>query len=92
MDGPVVGDAKKAIDKNNVNYVLKWILPENEKEIKQTFDLIMKVRGFSPDAEKLADKYDHVLQIIPWALSGLFLLISVLFGVLYFRNSQKRIG
>jgi hypothetical protein len=57
MDGPVVGDAKKAIEQNNVNYVLKWVLPENEKEIKQAFELTMKVRGYGPNPERLADQY-----------------------------------
>jgi hypothetical protein len=35
MDGPVVKDAKKAIETNNVNYVLKWVRVEDEKEIKE---------------------------------------------------------
>ncbi len=57
MDGPVVADAKKAIDQNNVSYALKWVRPENEAEIKETFNLLMKVRALSPDAKKLSDKY-----------------------------------
>jgi hypothetical protein len=57
MDGPVVADAKKAIDQHNVNYVLKWIKPESEKEIIEAFDLIMKIRDFSMDAKQIADKY-----------------------------------
>ena len=57
MVGPVVGDAKKAIEQNNVNYVLKWVLPDNETEIKDAFALIMKVRTFSPDAKELSDRY-----------------------------------
>jgi len=57
MDGPVVADAKQAIEQNNVNYVLKWVLPDNEKELKDAFDLIMKVRILSPDAEQLSDKF-----------------------------------
>lgn len=57
MDGPTVVDAKKAIEKNNVNYVLKWVQAADEKEIIETFELTMKVRVLSPEAEKLADKY-----------------------------------
>lgn len=57
MDGPVVADAKKAIDQNNVNYVLKWIRPADEKEVTEAFNLIMKVRDLSPDAKHLADMY-----------------------------------
>ena len=57
MDGPVVGDARKALEKNNVNYVLKWVLPENEKEINQAFSLVKKVRPLSREAKELSEKY-----------------------------------
>ena len=57
MDGPVIKDAKIAIEKNNINYVLKWIQPQDENELKNAFLLTMKVRILSPDATVLADKY-----------------------------------
>lgn len=57
MDGPVVGDARKAIEENNVNYVLKWVQPVDEKGIKEVFELIMKVRALSPEAKALSDNY-----------------------------------
>lgn len=57
MDGPLIADARKAIGQNNVNYVLKWVSPANEKEIKDAFDLMMNVRELSPDASKLSEKY-----------------------------------
>ncbi len=57
MDGPVIKDARTAIEKNNVNYILKWIQPENEDELKAAFSLSLKVRGLSPEAKTLADKY-----------------------------------
>jgi len=57
MDGPVVTDAQKALDRNNINYVLKWIQPLNETEVKNAFELVMKVRVLSPDAKQLADHY-----------------------------------
>lgn len=56
-DGPVVADARKALEQNNVNYVLKWVQVANEKEIKEAFDLTMKVRVLGPEAETLADNY-----------------------------------
>ena len=56
-DGPVVADARKAIEQNNVNYVLKWVQAADEKEIKEVFGLTMKVRVLSPEAETLADNY-----------------------------------
>ena len=57
MDGPVIGDARKAIDQNNVNYVLKWVSHDNEKEIREAFTLTMKVRNLSPDAKQLSERY-----------------------------------
>jgi hypothetical protein len=57
MDGPVIADAKKAISENNVNYVLKWVRPQDEAEIKYAFYLSMKVRVLSPEAKELSDKY-----------------------------------
>lgn len=57
MDGPVVADARKAIDQNNVNYVLKWVQAVDEKEIREVFDLTMKVRGLNEDARKISDRY-----------------------------------
>lgn len=57
MEGPLIGDAKKAIGENNVNIVLKWIPEANEAEIKDAFIRTMKVRVLSLDAEKLADKF-----------------------------------
>jgi len=57
MDGPVVADARKAIEQNNVNYVLKWVQTVYEKEIKEDFEITLKVRVLSPEAEKLADNY-----------------------------------
>ena len=57
MDGPVVADARKAIEQNNINYVLKWVKPAFEKEITQAFGLIMKVRILSPEAKELSDNY-----------------------------------
>jgi len=57
MDGPLIADARKAIGQNNVNYVLKWVPVTNEKEIKEAFDLMMKVSGFSVEAKELSEKY-----------------------------------
>lgn len=56
-DGPVVAAAIKAIEQNNINYVLVWVQPPNEKEIKDVFELTMKVRELSPEGKTLADHY-----------------------------------
>lgn len=56
-DGPVIAAANKAIAQNNVNYVLIWVQPTDEKEIKEAFELTIKVRELSPEAKTLADNY-----------------------------------
>jgi len=57
MNGPLVSDAKKAIEQNNVNIVLKWVQAAHETEIKEAFNQMMKVRELSPDAKALSEKY-----------------------------------
>ena len=57
MDGPVIKDAITALERNNVNYVLKWVQPQTETELKDVFTLVMKVRNLNSDARALADKY-----------------------------------
>lgn len=57
MDGPVIKDARSALERNNVNYVLKWVKPESEAELRDVFSLAMKVRTLNADARILADKY-----------------------------------
>jgi hypothetical protein len=56
-DGPVVAAAIKAIEQNNINFALIWIQPAQEKEIKEAFESVMKVRVLSAEAQKLADNY-----------------------------------
>ena len=57
MNGPLVSDAKKAIEQNNVNIVLKWVQAANETEIKDGFNQLMKVRELGPEAKSLSEKY-----------------------------------
>jgi hypothetical protein len=57
MDGPVIKDAKLALDGNNINYVLKWIQEADEPELTEAFTLTMKVRKLGPEARTLADRY-----------------------------------
>lgn len=57
MDGPLIADARKAMGQNNVNYVLKWVSAANESEIRDAFNLVMKVKGLSPEAKELSEKY-----------------------------------
>lgn len=57
MDGPVVAAAVKAIEQKNVNHALIWVQAADENEIREAFDLTMKVRVLNADAGKLADRY-----------------------------------
>ena len=57
LDGPLIADARKAMGQNNVNYVLKWVSAANESEIRVAFNLEMKVKGLSPEAKELSEKY-----------------------------------
>ncbi|WP_042337678.1 DUF6448 family protein [Bacillus andreraoultii] len=57
MDGPVITDAKKAIETNNISYISKWVLPEDEEELSNIYKQTMEVRELSPEAQTLADQY-----------------------------------
>lgn len=57
MEGPTVGDGKKAMANNNVNYVLKWVQPQYADEITDKFELSMKVKDLSPEAKELSEQY-----------------------------------
>ena len=55
LDGPVVSDARAAIEKKDVTPVLKWIGPADEAELRAAFARTLAVRSLSPEAKELAD-------------------------------------
>ena len=57
IDGPVVKAAQKALEAGNVNYVLRWVMPEQEAEVKAAFEQTLAVRTLSSEARTLADRY-----------------------------------
>jgi hypothetical protein len=57
MDGPVVVDARKALETGNVDLVLLWVQKEDEPEIKKAFEKALQVRKLGPDAAGMADMY-----------------------------------
>lgn len=57
MDGPTVIDGQRAMKENNINYALKWIQPNAEKELKEAFNLSMKIKDLSPESKQIAEKY-----------------------------------
>ena len=57
IGGPVVADARLALDKSDVTLILKWIKPEYESEIRTTFQKTLVVRAKGPDAREIADRF-----------------------------------
>lgn len=57
MDGPVVKAAQRALETGNVNLVLLWVQPDDEREIRTAFDRTLHVRKQSAEAQRLADLY-----------------------------------
>ena len=57
LDGPVVMDARTALEKGDVTPVLKWVKKEHELEIRNVFEQTMTVRAKGEDAKALADMY-----------------------------------
>lgn len=57
LDGPVVKAARKAIETNNVDYVLVWVQEKDADEIKNVFTRTMAVRKLNDEAKELADLY-----------------------------------
>ncbi len=57
LSGPVVMDARTALEKGDVTPVLKWVKKERELEIRNVFEQTMTVRALGEDAKKLAEMY-----------------------------------
>lgn len=57
LGGPVISEAKAALEKGDVTPVLKWIKEEHEAEIKAAFAKAVAVRAKGADARELADQY-----------------------------------
>lgn len=56
-DGPVIKDAYKALETNNVNLVLKWISKEQEKEIISLFNKTYKLRSGDKEIYQIVEKH-----------------------------------
>jgi hypothetical protein len=57
MDGPVVKDARRALEKGDVTPVLKWIDKKHEGEVQEAFRRALAVRKMGPEAKELADRF-----------------------------------
>ena len=65
LDGPVVADARAALESGAVTPVLKWVAPGSEAEVRKAFDEASVVRRLGPDAKALADRsfFDTVVRV-----------------------------
>jgi hypothetical protein len=57
LDGPVITEAREALEKGDVTPVLKWVMPQHEEAVRQAFAHTRQVRALGPEARDLADMY-----------------------------------
>ncbi len=57
MNGPIIPEAKAALEKGDVTPVLQWVRREDEAELRAAFALAVAVRGQGSQAKELADRY-----------------------------------
>jgi len=57
MKGPVIPEAKAALEKGDVTPILKWVKKDDEAEIKAAFAKAVVVRAKGSEAKELADRY-----------------------------------
>lgn len=57
MGGPVIPEARAALEKGDVTPILKWVKPDGEEEIKAAFRRAVAVRSKGAEAKELADRY-----------------------------------
>jgi hypothetical protein len=55
--GPIIPEARAALNSGDVTSVLKWVKKENEAEIRTAFAKAVAVRSKGPEAKELADQY-----------------------------------
>lgn len=56
-DGPTIKDAVKALETNNVKLVLKWIKPEQEKEIIPLFNKTYALKSGDKEVYAIVEKH-----------------------------------
>lgn len=56
-DGPVIKDARLALERSDVTPVLKWVSAQQETEIRSLFEQTISVAKLSEEARSLAQSY-----------------------------------
>lgn len=59
-DGPIAEAVSKALEAGNVNFILIWIPPDSEDEMKDVFERGLKARRLGKEAKEVAD--DWILE------------------------------
>lgn len=57
LNGPVVSDARLALEEEDPTAVLKWVRKDDENEIREVFQKVLEVRKTTPKAKELAERY-----------------------------------
>lgn len=70
MDGPVIMDAKKALETKNINLVLIWVQAGDEGEIKKAFDKAIGKRNLSSGKEAADREFFETLVRVHRAGEG----------------------
>jgi hypothetical protein len=57
LDGPVVGAAQRALESGDAAFVLVWVQPQDETEIRSALARTLAVRKLGGEARALADRF-----------------------------------
>lgn len=57
LDGPVITEARTALEAGDVTPLLKWVPAEDEAEIRRVFADVRKVRGQNQTTQDIADRH-----------------------------------
>lgn len=57
LSGPLIPEARLALEKGDVTPLLKWIKKDNEAEVQTAFSKAVVVRAKGAEAKELADRY-----------------------------------
>lgn len=61
-DGPVIQDAYKALDQEDVSYIMKWIFEDQEAEIKSLFSKTVDLKHGDAEVYSIVEK--HFLETL----------------------------
>jgi hypothetical protein len=56
LDGPVVNAARQALMRGDVDLVLPYVDADDERELRDAFDLARKARDLGTEAREVADR------------------------------------